>query len=340
MHVQNQAFSIVGTVSYGAQVDHGSANSQKLAPLITRTTGFICSLGLWTHFENSVSAHEAQDPSHRFRKPPTRDVKEIILQSRRDRGIVSSSSTYVDDGIADYLPTLMVLPRPIPILILSSVDYIGSSRIIQGEDGWAAIVPSKKTARDAVRRRGVDKFFRPLFRDLVTDLPVAIPTENASLGVATYTARSIVTSMFGVDLFRVLPESHTSPSTEPFVEYFGVYLMRYIDCVVMSRENWDKIPDDEKNKIYRDWAPHLLEASEPRRHFPITKFSYIKFDANVIGYADMLSAKEPSTEAVMRLQHDITTGVVDDNLYVQDINWDDIVDADDGDILLSGSPRS
>lgn len=146
--------------------------------------------------------------------------------------------------------------------------------------------------------------------------------------------------MFGVNLFRVLPESRTSSLTESFVEYLGVYLMRYIDYVVMSREKWDRIPDDEKNRIYRDWAPHLLEASEPCRQFQIVKFSYIKFDANVIGYADMLSAKERSTEAVMRLQHDITTGVDNDNLYVQDINWDDIVDPDDGDILLSGSPRS
>ncbi|KAI6138904.1 hypothetical protein BKA82DRAFT_1000795 [Pisolithus tinctorius] len=100
--------------------------------------------------------------------------------------------------------------------------------------------------------------------------------------------------MFGVNLFRVSPESRTSPLTEPFVEYLGVCLMRYIDYVVMSREKWDRIPDDEKNRIYRDWAPHLLEASEPCRQFQIVKFSYIKFDANVIGYADMLSAKERS----------------------------------------------
>lgn len=64
--------------------------------------------------------------------------------------------------------SLMVMPRPIPILTLSSADYVGSSCIIQGKDGWAAIVPSKKTAWDAIRRRGVDKFFRPLFRDPVT----------------------------------------------------------------------------------------------------------------------------------------------------------------------------
>ncbi|KIN92661.1 hypothetical protein M404DRAFT_774190 [Pisolithus tinctorius Marx 270] len=187
----------------------------------------MCSFDSRTDFEDSVSACEAQHRSHGFRKPPTRDViEEIILQSRRDRGIVSPSGTYVDDDIADYLPaltgyphvdnasriyynwnptrnslreaasplsyvypihiildvqhalreiSLMVMPRPIPILILSSADYDGSSRFIQGEDGGAAIVPSKKTTWDAVRRCDVDEFFRPLFRDPVTGLPRGNP---------------------------------------------------------------------------------------------------------------------------------------------------------------------
>ncbi|KAI6009447.1 hypothetical protein F5J12DRAFT_823644 [Pisolithus orientalis] len=396
MHIQDQALPVVSTVSSAVQVDYSSANSQVPAPDIIETEDSLFSFDSsdersWTYFGDSVSAHEAQSRSHNFSKPPTRDViKEIILQSRRDKGIIPFDDADLDDDVAEYMPPLtgyahvdnvsrlyystkpirssmrdiawplsyvypihvildvlrglretgrMILPKPIPVLILTPVDYVGSSRIIQGEDGWAAIVPSKTTAWSIIRRRGVDKLFRPLFRDPATGLPVAVPTESITFGSAMYTTRSMVTAMFGVNLFHVLPQSRAARVTDLLVEYLGVYLLRYIDNVVIPQESWDGVSDDEKNRICRNFAPHLLAASEPRRQFPIVKFSYIKFDANFIGHADILLAKSSSTEAVMRLQRDIRAGVVDNNLDTQDINWDDIGDLDDCDIPSSASPR-
>lgn len=101
-----------------------------------------------------------------------------------------------------------------------------------------------------------------------------------------------------------------------------MYLLRYIDNAMTPQESWDRVSDDEKTRIYRNFALHVPAASELCRQFPIVKFSYIKFDGNFIGRADIFRA-----------------GVVDNNLDMQNINWDDIGDLDDGDILSSASSR-
>lgn len=118
-----------------------------------------------------------------------------------------------------------------------------------------------------------------------------------------------------------------------------MYLLRYIDNAMTPQESWDGVSDDEKNRIYRNFALHLPTASELCRQFPIVKFSYIKLDGNFIGRADIFLAKLSSTEAAIRPQRNIRAGVVDNNLDMQNINWDDIGDLDDGDILSSASSR-
>lgn len=60
-------------------------------------------------------------------------------------------------------PRNVVFPPPVPINILSLLDYSGPNRIVQGEDGWAFVSPKKMTVWKTVLERGVDKHYRPLF---------------------------------------------------------------------------------------------------------------------------------------------------------------------------------
>lgn len=70
---------------------------------------------------------------------------------------------YVQRHLKD--PRNVVFPPPVPINILSLLDYSGPNRIVQGEDGWAFVSPKKMTVWKTVLERGVDKHYRPLFHE-------------------------------------------------------------------------------------------------------------------------------------------------------------------------------
>ncbi|KIO03962.1 hypothetical protein M404DRAFT_26585 [Pisolithus tinctorius Marx 270] len=112
MHIQDQAFLVVGTVSSDMQVNYGSANPRVPAPDIIKTEDSLFSFDSSnersrTYFGASVTAHEAQSWSHNFSKPPTHDViKEIILQSRRDKDTIPSDDADLGNDAAEYVPPL------------------------------------------------------------------------------------------------------------------------------------------------------------------------------------------------------------------------------------------
>lgn len=220
-----------------------------------------------------------------------------------------------------------IFPEPIPINILSPSDYVGPSRIVQGEDGWAFIVPSEKTIWEAVLRRGVDKCYRPLLGD-PTGQPRRVITDRFRFGRAIYSARTMVASQFAVNLFLQLPGSHTYPPAEIQVEYLGTYVMRHIDNIMMTPESFRMVSDEDMNRIYHDLSPSLSTASKPNVRFPFVRFSYIKFDNHLIGAIDKAVHTAHADESVARLQRDIVEGVVDNSLNQQDVTWDYDYDGD------------
>lgn len=221
-----------------------------------------------------------------------------------------------------------IFPEPVPINILSPLDYVGPSRIVQGEDGWAFIVPSEKTIWEVVLKRGVDKFYRPLFFD-PAGRPRAVITESFGCGMASYCPRTMVTSQFAVNLFLQLPGSHTYRPAEIQVEYLGTYVMRYIDNITMTTESFRMISDEDMNRIYRDLSPGLSTVSKPNMRFPFVRFSYVEFDNHLIGAIDEAVHGVHADESVARLQEDIVEGVVDNSLNQQDVTWDYRHDDDD-----------
>lgn len=223
-----------------------------------------------------------------------------------------------------------IFPPPIPANILSPLDYVGPSRVVQGEDGWAFFVPSEMTVWKTVLERGVDKRYRPLFREPTTGQLWDVATGRQSYGWAIYSARSMVTSNFAVNLFRQLP-SPLPDFDEILVEYLGMYVMRHIDNVTMAPESFHTISEEDMNRIYCDLCPDLPRASKPWMQFPFVKFSYIKFDEHLIGCIDRAEARSNKLESLARLQRDIADGVVDNSLNRQDIAWDWV--PDDNDLL-------
>ncbi|KAI6123245.1 hypothetical protein EDD16DRAFT_686071 [Pisolithus croceorrhizus] len=228
-------------------------------------------------------------------------------------------------------PKLVIFPPPIPICILSPLDYVGPSRIVQGEDSWAFIVPSKMTIWKAVLKRGVDKHYRPLNHDPATGQPRKVLVERCRVGRATYSVRSQVTSQLAVNLFLQLPSPHPYRLTEIQVEYLGMYVMRHIDNIKMTPESLRMVSDEDMNRIYHDLSPSLSTASEPNMQFPFVMFSYIRFDDHLIGAIDRAAQKSNTNESVARLRRDIVEGVVDNSLNQQDATWDWTPAEDDGD---------
>ncbi|KAI6097917.1 hypothetical protein EV401DRAFT_2082390 [Pisolithus croceorrhizus] len=217
---------------------------------------------------------------------------------------------------------LVIFPPPIPIYILSPLDYVGPSRIVQGEDSWAFIVPSKMTIWKAVLKRGVDKHYRPLNREPATGQPRKVLVERRRVGRATYSARSQVTSQLAVNLFLQLPSPHTHRLAEIQVEYLGMYVMRHVDNIKMTPESLRMVSDEDMNRIYHDLSPSLSTASKPNMQFPFVMFSYIKFDDHLIGSIDRAAQKSNTNESLARLRRDIVEGVVDNSLNQQDVTWD------------------
>ncbi|KAI6138567.1 hypothetical protein BKA82DRAFT_4020929 [Pisolithus tinctorius] len=263
----------------------------------------------YSSFAQPLSLPEAQARSLNFGRPPTQDViAKIILRRRRDNG---SFLMELDDDVTDFVPPTtgfekvdelsrmyynfrpiynplggtrpplsfvypmrvvlyvqrhlkdprnVVFPPPVPINILSLLDYSGPNRI-----------------------RGVDKHYRPLFHEPAVR---EVTTDRYRYGAATYSARSIVISDFGVNLFRQLPRSRTSSRTEIMVEYLGMYVMRYVDNIMMTPEGPHLVSEENMNRTYRDLAPSLLAASKPNMEPPFVIFSYVKFDKNLIGCID------------------------------------------------------
>ncbi|KAI6138912.1 hypothetical protein BKA82DRAFT_4365576 [Pisolithus tinctorius] len=213
MHIPEQAFLVVGTVSSDMQVNYGSANPRVPAPDIIKTEDSLFSFDSSnersrTYFGASVTAHEAQSWSHDFSKPPTHDViEEIILQSRRDKDTIPSDDADLGNDAAEYVPPLtghahadnasrmcysmkpirssmhdIAWPLTYMYLVHVILDVLRDMhetcrRIIQGQGSWAALVPSKAAAWNIIRGRGIDKLFWPLFSHPVTGLPVAVPSE-------------------------------------------------------------------------------------------------------------------------------------------------------------------
>lgn len=211
-----------------------------------------------------------------------------------------------------------IMPAPLPIVFLKPFDSVGSSCILQGQDGWAFIVPNEHTVWSVVLERGIDRKYTPIAHDHQTSRPVQVPVESLIVGTATFSPSAMVTSKFGVNLFRELP---LLPTSAPMVDYLGAFILQFIDNMLMSQSEWDRLTEDIKDYLY-DQAPHLFEGFKPYRavpHIPLVKFLYIKFDANLVGCVDLtLTAVQNQGETIMGNTSDHGPDLVGNNRVIHE----------------------
>lgn len=221
-----------------------------------------------------------------------------------------------------------VMPPPIPIVILRPFDYVGGSVLAQGQDSWAFIVPNENTIWASVLERGVDKDYRPLATDPKTRQRLQVVTESQQYGSAVYTPHPIVMSQFAVNLFVELPRLPNQGLAKPLVDYFGTFVMQYMDNMYMKQKAWNDIAEEIKDHLY-DQAPHLFKGFKPYKtvpRIPVVRFIYTKFDSHLVGCADRAAVEAQLARSMAQLERDRAEGIESDSCY--DLESDVEVDGD------------
>ncbi|KAI6138889.1 hypothetical protein BKA82DRAFT_1009241 [Pisolithus tinctorius] len=165
---------------------------------------------------------------------------------------------------------------------------------------------TRNTIWASVLERGVDKDYRPLATDPKTRqrLQVVYTPHSSSCPNSQLTSSSN---------FQDYP---IKVSAKPLVNYFGTFVMQYMDNMYMQQKAWNDIAEEIKDHLY-DQAPHLFKGFKPYKtvpRIPVVRFIYTKFDEAQLA------------RAVAQLERDRTEGIESDSCY--DLESDVEVDGD------------